>query len=581
MPPTPADGRPGVTDPGLVALRDLRRTRQARRLGDTEWFDVAYRVYLFALVGLIAVVAASDAIEGLVDDDIMTTDLLTRGPSVAGVAAAVAVAIGLRNGAEGGPVSIESADVRHVLLAPIDRRRALLRPVVQRIRAVAFLPALSVAIVAQLVAREVEGSRAAWAASGALFGATLGVLYVGAALLAHELRCPVWLAGLLATGIVAGQVTAAWTVWQRADDGLDDRSITGPAGLLGGTLFWGIRQRADEAIAVAAVIAVVTIGCLLAGRLRLDPLERRGQLVSQLRFAATVQDIRTVVLLRRQLRAESARTRPWFRFVSAPVQDSLANARRPDHRPRRRAAPVAPAALRRGVVAVTRIPAARVLRMGALAVVGGVCASLVVTSSWLFAIGLVGAAFLLGLEAIEPLAQEVDRPDLTESLAVDRGHLFVAHLMAPAGVLVVAGLVGAGAATAVEPRQAAAAFALALPVAFGGAIGPVVSTVRDAPEPAAFAATTLTGRDRNAESPFSLPEFAGASNIMTGLAPIVFSSVALAPVAAMRADATVATAVRSVIGVALCLVVLTIWMRRRDRWARRLRDLFAEGRAAT
>ena len=65
------------------ALRDLRRTRQSRRLGDAEWFDVAYRVYLFALVGLTGVVLASDAIDGVVGDGIKTSDLLARGPSVA------------------------------------------------------------------------------------------------------------------------------------------------------------------------------------------------------------------------------------------------------------------------------------------------------------------------------------------------------------------------------------------------------------------------------------------------------------------------------------------------------------------
>ena len=101
-----------------TALRDLRRTRQRRRLGDTEWFDVAYRVYLFALVGLIGVVLASDAIGGLVGDDVSTADLLTRGPSLLGIPVVAAIGLGLRSGADGGPVSIEVADVTHLLLAP-------------------------------------------------------------------------------------------------------------------------------------------------------------------------------------------------------------------------------------------------------------------------------------------------------------------------------------------------------------------------------------------------------------------------------------------------------------------------------
>ena len=90
-----------------AVLRDLRRVRRERRLGDTEWFDVLYRVYLFALVGTIAVVFASDSIDGLIDETISTDLILERGPSIAAVAAVLAFGIGLRNGAEGGPVSVE------------------------------------------------------------------------------------------------------------------------------------------------------------------------------------------------------------------------------------------------------------------------------------------------------------------------------------------------------------------------------------------------------------------------------------------------------------------------------------------
>ena len=234
---------------------------------------------------------------------------------------------------------------------------------------------------------------------------------------------------------------------------------------------------------------------------------------------------------------------------------------------------------RRGAVAVARLPLSRLVRVVLLAAVAGAAASLVVSSTFLFAIPFVGALFLLGLEAIEPLAQEIDRPDLTESLPIDRGWLFAQHLVAPAALLAVAGLVGAVVATILEPSQAPGAFAVAVPVAWAGAIGPVVSTVRDAVDPPHIADTTLTGRDRSSDSPFALPEFAGASNVMTGLTPIVFSAVSLVPVAALRADPSAATALRSVVGVALCLAVLVWWIRRRDRLGVRIREFFAEGRA--
>lgn len=215
-----------------------------------------------------------------------------------------------------------------------------------------------------------------------------------------------------------------------------------------------------------------------------------------------------------------------------------------------------------------------------LAATVGVAASLTITSSWLFLVILVGAAFLLGLEAIEPLAQEVDHPDLTDGLPVPRGWLFAHHLVAPAGLLVVAALFGATAAAIVEPSHAAAAFALAIPVAWAGAIGAVVTTVRDAPELPAHVHTTITGADRGADNPFSMPEFSGFSSVGAGALPVLLSAIAAGPVAAMRVAPGASTVGRSILGVALCLVVMTWWVVRNDQWTTAVRRFFLEGRAA-
>ena len=47
----PATGATGQPEPELDVLYDLRRRRKRHRLGDIEWFDAAYRVYLVALFG--------------------------------------------------------------------------------------------------------------------------------------------------------------------------------------------------------------------------------------------------------------------------------------------------------------------------------------------------------------------------------------------------------------------------------------------------------------------------------------------------------------------------------------------------
>ncbi len=55
-------------------------------------------------------------------------DVAVHGADWLGVFTAVVVAIGLRSGARGGPLALERAEVRHVLLAPVDRTVALRGP---------------------------------------------------------------------------------------------------------------------------------------------------------------------------------------------------------------------------------------------------------------------------------------------------------------------------------------------------------------------------------------------------------------------------------------------------------------------
>ena len=547
-----------------TALRDLRRTRQRRRLGDTEWFDVAYRVYLFALVGMIGVVLASDAIGGLIGDDVTTSDLLTRGPSLLGLAMVATVGLGLRSGADGGPVSIEVADVTHLLLAPISRRRVLLRPIAQRVRSAMFALALPGAIVGQFVAREVEGYRAAWAAAGAAFGALVGAAFVSSAVLSHSLRLPRWGATAVAGVLLAWQAEAAWATWTDAESALR----SGPANLAGSLAFWGIRQRSIDLLAIAVVIVAVGAALALGGRLRIEPLVRRGRLVSQLRFAATVQDLRTVVLLRRQLRAETMRATPWGGAPRVAVRNRTSTG----------TSSLRSMIWRRGFRSLRRLPAARLGRIVALAVGAGVSGSLAVSSSLLFLLGLLAALFLLGMESIEPLSQEIDRPDLTDGLPFDRGTLYAHHLVAPAALLWFAGIIAAATASVIRPSDAAAAFAIALPTVWAGALGPVIAAVLDSSTPIAIADTTLMGAPRDTEVSLVPPEFAGFSNAISTLLPIVISALGVVPLLAMRADPSAATAARCVVGIGLAGAAAVMWIRRRDRWAVKIRAFFEAGR---
>ena len=560
-----------------ATLDDLRTTRQRRRLGDTDWYEIAYRVYLFGLVGLTLVVWLSDAVDGVIGDGIDSADLLARGPSIIGLLVIAAFALGVRSGADGGPVAIEVADIRHVLLAPISRRSVMLRPVAQRLRAAAFAIGLGGAVLGQLIATEVEGSRAAWAAACGAFGAIVGVTFVATAVIAHTLRVPRWLATLLAAVALAWQGAVAWGIWNDDTTGV---LRVAPGNLAGRLALWGIDHEPTGAIAVVVAVAMTAAALLLGGHLRIEALARRGELVSQLRFAATVQDLRTVVQLRRQLRSEILRTRPWGqrRRPARPTPVALTRGRAVSAAASGDWSPSASAVWRRDSRSLRRLPAARLFRIAMLAAIGGVGAALTISASPLFGLLLLGALFFVGLESLEPLSQEIDRPDLTDGIPIERGWIYVHHLVASAVLLAGVGLIGAATALLVEPELGAIVFAAAVPMVWAAAMGPVVVTMLDAPSTPS--PTTLLGTPRDAETSLVPPEFAGFSTALRTLLPVILSAVGTVPVFVARFADDAASVGRSLVALVLFTTLVVVWVRRRDPWGIKVRAFLEEGRAA-
>ncbi|MGZ4673418.1 MAG: hypothetical protein ACXV8K_12215, partial [Ilumatobacteraceae bacterium] len=464
-----------------------------------------------------------------------------NGPALIGMITALAFLAAVRSGAQGGPLALEAADVAYVMLSPVDRTRALLRPVVQRVRSSAYLAATFGAIVGQLAGRRLPGTPVAWAASGALFGITTAMLWAGTALVAHAVRLPLWIATTVGLVVVAWQGAAlAW-------------HIPGPTNTAGSLAMWGWRQNLIDLAAPAVAAIVLIAGVSLLQLTSLDALARRSSLVAQLRFAVTMQDLRTVILLRRQLNQEQTRGEPWVpvpRWITPPIP-------------------------RRGIASVARFPATRLVRMTAFAAMAGVFQAMVMRGTTPALIGTALMLFLLGLEAMEPLSQEVDQPDRTDSLPIERGELLVRHLIAPAIALIPFAAVTAAAAVAVlGTRAITPAAILALPTVLAGSAGGVVSIVRDAPDPARA----------GTQQAFIPPEMAGmASAFRVGL-PILVSALAASTVLLVRHATTLHTstvggALRGAIGASLLVFLIAVWVRGRDRWKRKFRQFMSEGQS--
>ena len=515
---------------GVLALRDMRTTRRRHRVQETEWFEALYRVYLAAIVGGGSILFVSGIFEDSTASVSDVSNITRHGPHILGVIVAIAAFLGARSGASGGPIAVEDAEVRHVLLAPIPMNEVLRKPAIQRLRAAAFAGALAGAAAGQLAARRLPGSLGAWAFFGAVYGMCVGLVWVGAALLVHGIRIHSTLATLAASALL---------FWQ-AGVTVADTAAPGPFDAFGSMALWALHTEAIDLIAVVITVITASVGIFLVGRLSVEALARRSTLVAQLRFAVTLQDIRTVMLLRRQLSQEQMRANPWLTIKR--------NGKLP---------PV----VRRGVHSFLKFPARRFARMKLMVVLAALAqvAAYRGTTPAVVASGI--CLFIFGLELVEPLSQEVDKPERTDSLPVERGALMLRHLVVPAVMLVPFSIVAVITAAIFEHDGAAIATAAILaPFALAaGMAGATINAVKGAPDPVGDNSKTL----------FMPPEVAGMTTMTRAVWPVVVATLGSLPVLAVREAVQsgrhpVAIAAQMCVGVGLLVFLVAGWVRQRD-----------------
>ena len=509
---------------GAATLRSLRGQRRRNRLRDLDWFEAAYRAYLTGIVGIVVVLVLSSWLGDSRPSPAGFADVLQYGPAAIGLVAAFAIALGLRSGSRGGPLAVEPAEVRYTLLSPVDRRAALIGPALRQVRFAAFLGAVVGVIGAILAWRRLGESGFFWAISGGATGAAIALALIGAALVASGVRLRPWLATLI------GAAMLAWAAADLAE------GVPAPTTLLGSLALWPLRVHLVDLVGVLGVLAIVAVGLSLLRGLSLEAAERRTGLVGQLRFAVTVQDLRTVIVLRRQLAQDTPRNRPWLRV---PGRGRFV-------------------VWRRGWHGLLRFPAVRYLRLVILAITGGVCLSAAYHGTTpLVAVAAV-TAYLAGLDVIEPLSQEIDQSDRADAIPLDRGELLLRHVAVPAVAAAVVGLIGAATAVAlnrtVESVELAAV--LFLPAAWCGAAGAIVSTAMGAPDP--FKDGQLLP-----------PEVAGMKLAFRTAWPLIVAIIGTLPVvAARRANVTgnppVPVAAQAAVGALLVAGFITAWLKYRE-----------------
>jgi hypothetical protein len=523
---SPAHGGADTIEVPPSVLRELRRQRRRRRIAGIEWFDALYRAYLTGGVAIVLVLLLS----GLVGDDKISAsgldDLRRLGPAAIGIVAAVGVAVGLRSGSRGGPLGLERAEVRYVLLAPVNRRRALLAPAWRQIRFAVFAGAVVGAAIGQLGARRIPGaSRLAWAGSVALAGVVIGLASVASGYLACGWRLPRWLATIL------GILLVAWSIEALVGPVPSPFAAVGALAILPLEVYWW------AFLSIPVAIGMLVAGLARLGHLSIEAAERRTALVGQLRFAVTVRDLRTVMVLRRQLVQEQHRVKPWFRlpgFVRHPIW-------------------------RRDAHGLLRFPLTRVVRMAALTIVAAVALHVAYHDTAPAALIAALALYLVGLDAIEPLAQEIDQIDRADAIPVERGVLLVHHL--PASALLLAGLGVLGGAVAFALDRTTTALGViavcALPAVWAAGAGAAISVAGEESEPTSNTNQLLP------------PEVAGMRLMVRSVLPVVVCAAGTLPVIAARiADrngmAPVGGAVQGALGATLVIAGTVAWLRYRE-----------------
>ncbi len=534
-----------------AVLAELRQAQRRRRTANFDAFEALYRVYITSLVAAVSLWLLS----GVVGDRRVSPTTAARvaadGPQLVGCAVALALAVGLRTGGRGGPLVIEAADVRHVLLAPVDRATALRGPAWRLLRFGAASGAGVGAVIGLLAFRRLPGPAAGWVACGALVGLLTVAAALGAAMVVAGRRLGRLVAGALALGVLG---------WSALDVAVG--RATSPASLLGQLALWPLRWRPGAFGGAAVAAIVVLLGIVAVGGTSIEASERRARLAGQIRFAATARDLRTVIVLRRQLAQELPRQRPWTGATGCRSGPARSRGRR-----------VRWPVWQRGWQGILRFPASRLARMALLTGAAGIAA----VGAWrgstplLFLSGV--ALYVVGLDAVEPLAQEIDHPSLLASYPRPAGAVVVRHLASSAALMAAVGVVGVAAAVAVEGGNSTALAVAAvvwLPASLAAVAGASVATVQGPPP--LFSSTDS----------LMPPEVAGARAVIRTVWPPLIATAGVAPILAGRHAESANAAVKQVGAAALAailvLALVLYWVRYRQELHDYLKQLLAPAR---
>ncbi|MGH9195191.1 MAG: hypothetical protein ACRD1T_05585, partial [Acidimicrobiia bacterium] len=503
----------------LSALVDLRKLRRRRRIVRIDRFEAFYRVYLTGIFTAILVFMASGRSETQRLSGEQVALFENYSAVVFGFIFVLACVGGMRSGAAGGPLAIESAEARYVLEAPIDRGRTLRGPALRKLRYGVFVGAVAGAAAGIIGYRRLPGNLSVWIASLALFGSLVSLGWNSLAMLFSGRRYGQWVANGVGTVLIGLSAVDFFS-----------GSRVAPGTQVGRIATWPLGFDPVGLMGLTAVMCLAVLGLWVVGGTSLEAAQRRSRLISGLRYSTLIGDVRMVVLTRRQLAHETVRPNPWVRL--RPAENNRFTVWKRDWH------------------GFLRWPLLRIARH----LLFGIGIGIALTFAWAGSVAMLfvagGTLYLAALDAIEPLGQETDHRTFADSFPRNEVDVFLRHLPASTVAMLPAALVAGGLAAAKGGLDVSVALAMAMSSALSATLGVTVSVTRN--EPPLVAAL---------RSPIQL-EFMGP-RVVTSLAiPPAIATAGLLPLMVARADPRAAMGVAALICISLIglsLGVATYW----------------------
>ena len=168
-------------------------------------------------------------------------------------------------------------------------------------------------------------------------------------------------------------------------------------------------------------------------------------------------------------------------------------------------------------------------------------------------------SFIVGLELLEPLAQEIDHGERTDSLPVERGPSYLKLTYASIVASIPCAIVFAVTASILSPDHTVITMIAVVPGVLAGLAGAAVNIVSGAPDP-------LTSTAQNNLMP---PEVAGTMSVLKAIWPVALATVGHVPFAFAghaieNGNGPEAAALRASIAIVLMVGLIAAWIHRRD-----------------